>query len=150
MRKLSSCTFSGSVFILFKSILYVWTKGQLVLVSIKVICRQIYELRLFSVLDLAFFGFTCVRACVRACVCVSVRVYVRACVCIYSILWFYLCVCVCVFVCVCVCVCVCLCLCLCVCACVHMLTRELGYVYRFVHTYVPECTCVCEDVGGVP
>ena len=77
MRKLSSCTFSGSVFILFKSILYVWTNGPLVLISIKVISRQIYELRLFSVLDLAFFGFTsvcvCVRACVRACVTVCVR-----------------------------------------------------------------------------
>ncbi len=79
----------------------------------------------------------CVRACVRACVCVwcvcvcacvcGVCVCVRVCVC-------GVCVCVCVRVCVCgVCVCVCVCVCMRVCACTH---GEWG-----LHVHV--CLSVC-------
>ena len=65
-------------------------------------------------------GQVCVRACVRACVCMGMRVYIYVCMC----------------VCVCVCMLVCIYVCVSVCVCVYM------YMYLCIHTYVYVCMYV--------
>ena len=56
-------------------------------------------------------GCVCMRACVRAhvCVCVCMCMGACGCVCVCARAWVRVCVCVCVCVRVCVCVCVCVC-----------------------------------------
>jgi hypothetical protein len=68
-----------------------------------------------------------VRACLWACVHMSVLLSVHVSVYMYMLLC--VCVCVCVCVCMCVCVCVCMCVCVCVCVCVKTYFRTSEEVY---------------------